>query len=253
MRTCIVSLTSTLLLSPPAFAQVPIAPAAARSIAVSGSAEVRVTPSLVTLVVGVETMNRSLTTAKAENDRRVRDIMQSMQALGVAPKDIQTDYINVAPDYLTRDTVTILRHYTVRKSIAVTLHDVTKFESALSSALQSGASHVLDVQFLTSELRKHRDEARARAIQAAREKAVALARELNARVGKVVSIQEYGSGGPSHSYGSWWGGTRYGGAGVNQVSIQALGGSNELLGETLALGQIGVTASVSVSFELETL
>ena len=251
MRTCVVSLTSVLLLSSAAWAQAPAQPA--RSISVSGSAEVRVTPSLVNLVVGVETRNRSLPAAKAENDRRVQAIVRSMQTLGVEPKDIQTDYIHVNPDYATRDdTITILRYYNVQKTVAITLKDVTNFERALSGALQSGANHILNVQFLTADLRKHRDDARARAVQAAREKAEALAREMNARVGKVISIHEGGWGGPWHSYGNTWGGMRYGGPGANQVSVQA-GGSNELLGEAIALGQIGVTASVSVSFELEPL
>ena len=224
----------------------------ARSIAVTGQAEVRVTPSIVNLVLGVETLRRSLPAAKAENDRRVEAVVKSLQDLGVAAKDIQTDYIHVHPDYVTRDdTITVLRHYTVRKTIAVTLNDVTKFERALSGALQSGANHVLNVQFLTADLRKHRDEARARAIQAAREKAEALARELNARVGKVISINEYGMGGPWHSYDNGWGGMRYGGPGANQVSVQASGASGDLLGEAISLGLIGITASVSVSFELE--
>ncbi|HEX6049086.1 MAG TPA: SIMPL domain-containing protein, partial [Gemmatimonadaceae bacterium] len=192
MRTCVVSLTSTLFVASTLWAQVPTP---TRSISVSGSAEVRVTPSLVNLVVGVETLNRSLAAAKAENDRRVQAVVQSMRTLGVAPKDIQTDYIQVHPEYVTRnDTVTILRHYTVRKTIAVTLNDVTRFERALSGALESGANHILNVQFLTSDLRKHRDDARARAIQAAREKAEALAREMNARVGRVISIHEGGWG-----------------------------------------------------------
>lgn len=248
MRTCVVSLASALLLSSSAWAQLSTA---ARTISVSGSAEVRVTPSLVNLVVGVETRNRSLTAAKAENDRRVQAVVRSMQALGVEPKDIQTDYIHVNPDYTTReDTITVLRYYNVRKTVAITLKDVTNFERALSGALQAGANHVLNVQFLTSDLRKHRDDARARAIQAAREKAEALAREMNARVGKVISINEHGWGGPWHSYGMSWDGMRYGGPGANQVSVQ-VGGTNEPLGEAIALGQIGVTASVSVSFELE--
>lgn len=249
MRTGVVSLASILFLSSSTSAQV-VTPA--RTISVSGSAEVRVRPSLVNLVVGVETRNRSLPAAKAENDKRVQAIIRSLQALGVERKDIQTDYIHVNPDYTTRnDTVTVLRYYNVRKTIAITLKDVTAFERALSGALESGANHVLNVQFLTSDLRKHRDEARARAIRAAREKAEALAKEMNARVGKVIAINEHGWGGPWHSYGASWDGMRYSGPGANQVSVQAGGGSNELLGEAIALGQIGVTASVSVSFELE--
>ena len=251
MRLCIVSLPAALLSSSVARAQNPTPIQPMRTISVSGSAEIRVTPSIVNLVVGVETRNRSLAAAKAENDRRVQAVVASMRALGVEPKDIQTDYIHVNPDYTTRDdTVTVLRYYNVRKTIAITLKDVTTFERALSGTLQSGANYVLNVQFLTSDLRKHRDEARARAIQAAREKAEALAREMNAQVGKVISIDEQGGGGPWHSYGMSWDGMRYGGPGANQVSVQAGGGSSELLGESIALGQIGITASVSVSFEL---
>jgi len=162
MRTSIVSLASGLLLSSPTWAQMPAPPT--RSIAVSGQAEVRVTPSIVNLVLGVETLRRSLPAAKAENDRRVEAVVKSLQGLGVDAKDIQTDYIHVEPDYFTRDdTITILRRYTVRKTVAVTLRDVTKFERVLGGALQSGATHVLNVQFLTDDLRKHaRSRQRAR-------------------------------------------------------------------------------------------
>lgn len=251
MRTCVVSIAAALLLTSTTSAQ---SPGTSRTISVSGSAEIRVTPSLVNLVVGVETRNRSLAAAKAENDRGVQAVVRSMQALGVEASDIQTDYVNVNPDYTTRDdTVIVLRYYTVRKTVAITLKDVTKFERALSNALQAGANHVLTVQFLAADLRKHRDDARARAIVAAREKAEALAREMNARVGKVISINEGGWGGPWNSYAMSWDGMRYGGPGANQVSVQADGARGEPLGETIALGLIGVTASVSVSFELEPL
>ena len=223
----------------------------ARTISVTGQAEVRVTPSTANIVFGVETLNKVLATAKDENDRRVQAVMQATRTLGVAPKDIQTDYIQVEPRYDDLTSGTVLRHYTVRKTIAVTLNNVSKFEQCLSGALQAGASHIIGVQFLTTELRKYRDEARARAIQAAREKAVALARELNARVGKVISIQEYGAGGPWHSYNSGWWGGRFTGSGMNQVSVQGGSGANEPSGDAISLGQIGISASVNVSFELE--
>jgi uncharacterized protein YggE len=248
----VMSVARAVLLSLPAWAT-SLAQQPARSISVTGQAEVRVTPSLVNIVFGVETLNKALTAAKEENDRRVKAVVQSTQALGVAAKDIQTDYIQVEPRYDDLTSGTVLRHYTVRKTIAVTLNDVSKFERCLSGALDAGASHVIGVQFLTADLRKYRDEARARAIQAAREKAVALARELNARVGKAISIQEYGSGGPWNSYNSAWSGGRFSGSGMNQVSIQGSPDSGDLLGEAIALGRIGITASVNVSFELEPL
>jgi hypothetical protein len=125
---------------------------------------------MVNIVFGVETLNKALTTAKEENDKRVQAVVQSIQALGVAPKDIQTDYIQVEPRYDDLSSGTVLRHYVVRKTIAVTLSDISKFERCLSGALQTGATHGIGVQFLTSDLRKYRDEASGRAIQAPREK-----------------------------------------------------------------------------------
>ena len=237
------------LMATPALTLAQTAPA--RSISVTGQAEVRVTPSTVNVIFGVETLDKALSPAKSENDRRVQAVVQGIRSLGVEAKDIQTDYIRVEPRYDDLAVGTVLRHYTVRKSIAVTLRDVSRFEQVLSGALENGATHVINVQFLTSELRKHRDEARARAIHAAREKAVALAGELNARVGKVVTIQEHGGGAPWDFYNNTWWGARYGNAGMNQVSIQAGGAGGEPSGDAIALGLIGVTASVTVSFELE--
>ena len=225
----------------------------ARSISVTGQAEVRVAPSQVNIIFGVETRNKALPAAKQENDKRVQAVVQSTRSLGVATKDIQTDYIQVEPSYDEVNHAPVLEYYIVRKTVSVTLTDVSKFENLLSGALEAGASHVIGVQFLNTELRTHRDEARARAIQAAREKAVALAHELNARVGKVITINEYGSGAPWHSYNNTWSGTRYGGAGMNQISVQAAGNPGELIGDAIALGRIGITAAVSVTFELEPL
>jgi uncharacterized protein YggE len=67
----------------------------------------------------------------------------------------------------------------------------------------------------------------------------------------VETRHKYGGGAPWHSYNDAWSGMRYGGAGMNQVSVQGGGNTGELSGDAIALGQIGITASVSVSFELE--
>ena len=58
--------------------------------------------------------------------------------------------------------------------MVITLGDVSRFEDLLSDTLLAGANHVHNVEFRTTELRQHRDAARALAIQAAREKAEAL-------------------------------------------------------------------------------
>jgi len=70
------------------------------------------------------------------------------------------------PDYPSY-AIPRLKGYSVQKTIVVTLSDLSKFEDLLSGVLEAGANYVHNVEFRTTELRKHRDQARALAIQAA--------------------------------------------------------------------------------------
>jgi uncharacterized protein YggE len=133
----------------------------------------------------------------------------------------------------------------VRKTIVITLKDVSKFEDVFTGALGAGATHVQGVQFRTTELRKYRDQARALAIQAAREKASALAGELGRKIGEPQSIEENSSGWSS-SYSARWGGA------MTQNVVQNVGGGGSFSEDgTFAPGQISISARVTVTFDLE--
>ena len=123
--------------------------------------------------------------------------------------------------------------------MTVRVTDIKKFEALLASALKNGATHVHGVRFLSSELRKHRDAARANAIKAAKEKAVALTSELGASIGRVYSINE-NTGGCDY--------TMRGGL-YTQNSIQNISGASA--GSGFAAGQISISARVNVSFVIE--
>jgi uncharacterized protein YggE len=216
-------------------------------ITVTGEAEVLVVPDEIIISLGVETSQKELGAAKSENDERVKRVLALAREFSIDPKHLQTDYITVEPWYRRGADVPQSLEYRVRKSIVVTLKDTAKFESFLSRALEVGATHVQGVQFRTTELRKYRDQARAMAIKAAREKAAALAGELGQKIGRAYKIYESGGGWYS-PYGSGWF-NNYG-RGMMQNATQEAGGGSSADG-TIALGQIRVTASVSVGFLLE--
>ena len=213
-------------------------------VSVTGDAEIKVVPNQVVLALGVETRDRSLSAARTRNDNAVRSVLAAIQSLQIDPTDVQTDFIHVTIRY-TSSAETIVDHYVVEKSIAVTLKDVSKFESLLSAVLEAGANHVDHVEFLTTELRKYRDQARALAAQAAIEKANDLASAAGLKVvGKPTSVSTYSYGG-----GSWYGRHYSSGANMAQNVYQSAGGgANE---GTIALGKISVTASVSMNFRME--
>ncbi|MBN1137352.1 MAG: SIMPL domain-containing protein [Anaerolineae bacterium] len=219
-----------------------------RRITVTGEAEVRVVPDEVILALGVETWDKNLNVAKSRNDEIVKRVIALAGQYGIEPEHVQTDYLGVEPRYRDgyyeeRDFV----GYFVHKTIVITLRDLSRFEDLLTASLQAGVNYVHGINFRTTELRQHRDQARALAIKAAKEKAVALAGELGQQVGDPLTIQEE-QGGWWSSYGAWWG-SRWGGA-MTQNVIQEVGGASTLADSSVAPGQIEVTARVTVSFEL---
>jgi uncharacterized protein len=229
-----------------AFSQTPAQPP---MISVSGSAEVKVAPDEIYLRVGVETRDENLENAKKENDERVSKSLAFLKASDVKARDVQTDFISVEPiygnDVLRPKPLT----YVVRKSIELKLTKIESFEGLLTGLLTNGVNNVHGIEFRTSQLRKHRDAARAMAIRAAKEKADALASELGVKCGKVYNINANDGGGYWNSSVSYWGG-RFGG-GMNQNAVQNMGGSSETGEDTLSIGQISVSAAVNVSFLIE--
>lgn len=226
-------------------------PRAAQSpgvITVSGDADVRVVPDEVLLTLGVETWDEELSVAKAKNDERVSRVLNLAHSYGIQPQHIQTEHISIEPryrdDYDKRDFI----GFFVRKTIVITLKDISQFEDLLTDALKVGVNYVHGVQFRTTDLRKYRDQARALAIQAAQEKAIALAGALGQQVGRPTTISEEQSGWWSW-YGAWWG--PWWGAGMAQNVVQEMGGGQMGADSTLAPGQITVNARVTVTFELD--
>lgn len=248
MKTSIQSLLVIIFLSLPvtrALSQFPPQPPV---ISVSGSAEVKVAPDEVYLKVGVETRNGDLEIAKCENDQSISNALVFLKSSGVSDKDVQTDYISIAPSYDNGSSWGANRAvmYTVDRSIVVKLDKVSGFESILTGLLNHGVNSVQGIQFRASELRKYRDQARAMAVKAAKEKAEAMASELGVKIGKVYNVSV-------NDYGGWWDDMGYWGGGFNggfQNSVQNVGGPTTDEG-AFSTGQISVSATVNVSFLIE--
>jgi uncharacterized protein YggE len=89
------------------------------------------------------------------------------------------------------------------------------------------------------------------AAQAAKEKAEAMASSLGVKVGKPYSINVNDWGG----YSSWsrggWGYSGGGGQSGSQNTAQNIASGSAEAGETFAVGQISITANVTVTFYIE--
>jgi uncharacterized protein YggE len=218
------------------------------SIQVSGEAEIKVVPDEVILTIGVETRHAELNVARRRNDLRTEKLINIAQDFGIPSKDIQTDFIHVQPYYADSYPYVDVEGYFVRKTITLVFEDMSRFEALLTALTEGGATNIHSIQFQTTELRKYRDQARALAVQAAHEKAAAMATELNTTIGDAILIREENVGSWSW-YGYRWWATGYGS--MSQNVVQNTGPTSGEIDGSIAPGQISVTARVSATFELD--
>jgi uncharacterized protein YggE len=169
----------------------------APTIEVIGTAEINVVPDEVSISLNISKTNRDLSAAKSQNDEGVTAILGITRRFGIDPKDVKTDFIIVKEKNERRKIPNtddeyrdVFIGYTVSKTVVVKLRDIKRFEEFFSEVVKAGVSQIGNVTYSTSQLRKYKDEARAMAVRAAREKAAALTRELGQTIGKAVSIEE---------------------------------------------------------------
>jgi uncharacterized protein YggE len=219
-----------------------------RSISVNGEAVIYVVPDEAIVRLGVEIFDPALAVASSANAATGVQIVKALRALGLEERDIQSDHAEVEIVYPKDGVAAGIAGYRVRRLYALTVRDVRRLDDVIGAALKKGANHLEGYELRTTELRKHRDEARKRAISAAREKAEALAGELGCTVGAPRSIGEsyYGWFGTRGTWGSW--GYSASNQMTQNVSFSA-GGSGEGNASS-PLGQIGVRAQVGVTFDL---
>jgi len=209
-----------------------------RLITVAGEAEVTVAPDEVVFDVTVQTINKDLRVAKNQTDDRLKKLIDLTRKYQIGAADVQTNYIRLEPRYRGNDESRLFIGYSVRKDLVFTLRDVAQAESLLSELIESGISRINGVRFQTSQMRKYRDQARGLAMKAAHEKATALSAEIGQKIGKAYSIEEEAPSrlGPYQNISA-------------NNTIMVSDNATESEG-TLALGQIKVTARVTVKFEL---
>lgn len=233
----------------------PLAPVcdSSRSIQVSGTAVINVTPDRALIQLGVQSNGSSAAKVETANSQTIQRIVTAMKKQGVEQKDIVTDLYIIQPVYEDYNSLRI-KGYRINNVVAVTLRDITKINKVLAAALDAGANQVLSTEFYLSDLRTYRDQARKMAMTAAREKARDLARAAGADIGCVLNINEN-----SWSYFNGWGWA--GGSSSSrdlwtQNTVQNAAppaGAEGALSESgpISVGQISVRAEVSASFGLK--
>jgi uncharacterized protein YggE len=222
---------------------------------VSGNAEIKVAPDQAILRFAIVAEEKTLDAAAAKVDSVVKDVNSFLATNKIESQYVNTDLIRINPVYSrdnsvfqgslqrsrqnTRNDADQLKPigYSATRQLSVTVSDLAKLETIYKGLLSSGVNKIQGVDFRTTELRKHRDAARLKAVKAAREKATALAEELGAKLAGVQTINE-----SSPQY--------FSNAPMLQNSISFAGAPAANI-SSIARGEISINASISVVFRLK--
>ncbi len=201
---------------------------------VSGEGKVKVTPDQVVITVSIETKGSKAAEVKTENDKKMDAIIKFIKKSNIAKEDFQTQRVSLNPNY---DYDKKKHSYIATQSLQILLKDLSKYDELMEGLVNEGINRIDNVEFKSSKMIQLQSEARKLAVKDAKGKADDFVSVLNQKVGKAFLISDN-----SQIY-------------VPQPRLYAMKAMDMSMEsaprETLAIGEIEITANVSVSFILE--
>lgn len=206
------------------------------TITVSGEGKVKAAPDQVSISISIETKGSKANDVKLENDKKMDAIIKFIKKSSIAKEDFQTQRISLNPNY---DYVKKKYNYVATQSIQVLLKDLTIYDELMEGLVNEGINRIENVEFKSSKIIELKSEARKLAVKEAKSKAEDFVSVLNQKVGKAILISDN-----SQTYNPQP--QMY----TMKTMAMAMDGA-EAPRETLAVGEIEITANVNVSFVLE--
>lgn len=180
---------------PPAVAQ----ESAAREIVVAGRGVVRAVPDMAEVRLGVMAEAREAQVAMDRVSEDIDRLLATLDALGVAPRDIQTTTLRLDPVFSRAPSDgqggPELRGFTATNDLTVWLRDMALLGEALQALLEGGVNRVSSVSFSLADPAPLEAEARRAAVADAQARAALYAEAAGVALGPVQSIVEGGVSG----------------------------------------------------------
>lgn len=209
------------------------------------SAEARVdrAPDIAFITAGVTEERATAKEAMAAQAAAMNGVFEALRAAGIADRDMQTSGLSLQPRYDYVETagrdgvkrgVQKLAGYVASNQVTVRVRDLARLGDTLDGLVSAGGNTLSGVSFGIDDDKEVRNEARAKAMKDAIAKAELYASAAGLRVARIVTISE---------------GYEYSPQPMPQMARMAM--ADGMMESTpVAGGEVGVTANVSVLFEL---
>lgn len=193
--------------------------------------EVTRVPDIARISAGVVTTGATAGAALSANGARMNRVLAALKAAGVADRDVQTSSVQLSPNYRYPDNLPpVLTGYGASNQVTIRFRDIARSGTILDTLVAQGANQINGP---TLEIDKPvLDEARVRAVTAARARADIYAKAAGMRVVRILSISEAGGTAPPPPMYA-----------MREVSAQTAS-------TKIAPGEQALAVNVAVSFEL---
>lgn len=173
-------------------------PSSYRSFTVTADGKVSGAPDIAQFSFSVITEGGTdIAKLQEDNTKKVNQAIAYIKQNGVDSKDIATQDYNVSPRYQYSNCLPDgicpppeIIGYTVSQTVSVKVRDFSKTGTLLSGVIKEGANSVSQLNFTIDDQTELQNQARAKAIAKAKDKAEELAAAGGFRIGRLLSIEE---------------------------------------------------------------
>lgn len=229
-------------------------PSSFRSFSVSGEGKVVIVPDVATFTFSVVTEGgKNLSQLQKENIEKVNKAIAFVKNNKVDQKDIKTEGYNINPRYQYYDCNRQVQiypapeptpcpppeivGYSITQTVGVKVRDFSKAGEIVAGVVENGANSVSGLTFTIDDRAKAENEAREEAIAKAKEKAKAIAKAGDFKMGRLLGIEEGYQ--PYYGYGM--------GGGMESMSLKAAAAP----APTIEPGSQEVKITVTLRYEIE--
>jgi uncharacterized protein len=207
-------------------------------ITVQGFGQVRSDPDVATVRLGVVAQEPTARAAQDRANRVAAAILEAITKLGVPREAVQTSDLSLGPVYSSpgpqeRSQEPRISGYQASYVVSARLEKLDLVGPVVDAALGAGANRLQGVEFGLRNDRAARAGALEAAVRQARDKAQAIAGALGVRLGEVLEVAEGGFA-----------------LATPKFSRMAMEAMDSAANTPIAAGQVGVDASVTVSFRI---
>jgi len=173
---------------------VSVTPQQQTGIWVTGQGEVMAVPDIAELRLGVEVQADTVAEAQTQASDAMNKVQQALEDNGVAEKDIQTQRYSIYPvtKWISdRDEQEIVG-YRVTNIVVAKIRDVDEAGAIIDAVAEAGgdSTRIQDISFDVDDKTTYYEQARAKAVEDANNKATQLAELADVGLGKATYISE---------------------------------------------------------------